>query len=570
MAPETFEMTYLPKLIYQQPYPHGQDFPIAAETGLWRLTSESGNNTEAVWSPDGSKIAYTSDRFGNWTLHVMDVDSRKEIQLTSPDSISGRLDWSPDGEKIAFWSYRNNESQIFTIKADGTDEQKLTSSPLLKSEPLWSPDGKMMVFGQMDQYWQIWIMDLDTGRMWQVSIGEYNHWAPYWMPDGQEILYYSSDGLILKTVDIKGEYSRDLTFASVDSLPADLHPRVSPDHTKILFNSLRSPNWGLWLMDIDGKNQIRLTKDGAGDRTPSWSPDGKWILYNSYRSGNPDIWIMDSNGNHQTKLTEGGLNDLSPTWNPNREIIAFESDRLGKFDIWLLNLHSPFEAHISFPKFSYQNTSSEAELEIVNKIEETIQIETIKLRFDWQPSESYNVVNFDPPLLLTSSSNKKNQTITFDIPIDTVADYHFYDLIMEYRQITGSSPNPLQIYQHTAKDLFVASEERKIYQTLHEKVTSKINVENKKAQEEDYSESLLDANQELYTAETLALQHKLTEATEHLKLAYELLEQDQAEKKTLHFPIQTIVYTALIIILISIPLIILKRRRLILNKGHAS
>ena len=160
------------------------------------------------------------------------------------------------------------------------------------------------------------------------------------MPDGKEILYYSSDGLILKTVDIKSEYSRDLTFASVDSLPADLHPRISPNHTKILFNSLRSPNWGLWLMDIDGKNPIRLTKDGAGDRTPSWSPDGKWILYSSYRSGNPDIWIMDSNGNHQTKLTEGGLNDLSPTWNPNREIIAFESDRLGKFDIWLLNLQS--------------------------------------------------------------------------------------------------------------------------------------------------------------------------------------------------------------------------------------
>ena len=140
---------------------------------------------------------------------------------------------------------------------------------------------------------------------------------------------------------------------------------------------------------------------------------------------------------------------------------------------------------------------------------------------------------------------------------------------MEYRQITGSSHNPLQIYQHTAKDLFVASEERKVYETLHEKVTSKINVENKKAQEEGYSESLLDANQELYTAETLALQHKLAEATEHLKLAYELLEQDQIEKKTLHFPIQTIVYTALIIFLISIIVIVLKRRRSFIHENKS-
>jgi Tol biopolymer transport system component len=554
-------MTYLPKLIYQQPYPHGQDFPILAETGLWRLTSGSGNNTEAIWSPDGSKIVYTSDRFGNWTIHIMNVDSRKEIQLTSPDSISGRPDWSPDGDKIAFWSYRNNESQIFTINADGTDEQKLTSSPLLKSEPLWNPDGNMMLFGQLDKYWEIWVMDLETGKQWQVSIGEHNHWAPYWMPDGKEILYYSSDGFILRTVDIKGEYSRDLTFAFVDSLPADLYPRVSPDHTKILFNSLRSPNWGLWLMDIDGKNQIRLTYDGAGDRTPSWSPDGEKIIYCSYRSGNPNIWIMNSDGSHQTLLTKNSLNDLSPTWNPNREIIAFESDRLGKFDIWLLPMQSPLEARISFPKFSYQNTSSEAELEIENKIEATIQIETVKLRFDWQPSDSYILLNFDPPLLLTSSSNKENQTITFKIPTDIAIGYHLYDLIIEYRQITGNTHDPLQIYQHTAKDLFVGSEERKIYETLHEKVTSKINVENKKAQEKGYSEALLEANQELYTAENLVIQHKLTEATEHLKLAYELLEQDQAEKKTLHFPIQIIVYVALIISLISLAFIVLKIRR---------
>jgi Tol biopolymer transport system component len=569
MAPETFEMTYLPKLIYLQPYPHGQDFPIVAETGLWRLTSGSGNNTEAIWSPDGSKIAYTSDRFGNWTLHVMDVDSQKEIQLTSPDSISGWPDWSPDGEKIAFWSYKNGESQIFTIKADGTDEQQLTLGSLLKSEPLWRSDGTMLLFSQKDEYWQIWIMALDSGKQWQISTTDENHWAPRWMPDGREIIYYSSDGFMLKAVDIEGLHYRDVLTAPYGEFVSDERPRISPDGKKILFNSLRSPNWGLWLMDIDGKNTKRLTHDGAGDRKASWSPDGKWILYSSYRSANPDIWIMDSDGSHQTKLTEGGLNDLSPTWNPNREVIAFESDRLGKFDIWLLELESPFEARISFPKFSYQNTSSEAELEIVSKIEETIQIETVKLRFDWQPSESYNIFNFDPPLLLTSSSNKENQTITFDIPVDIVADYYLYDLIVEYRQITDNSHDRLQIYQHTAKDLFVASEERKVYETLHEKVTSKINVENKKAQEEDYSESLLEANQELYTAETLALQHKLTEATEHLKLAYELLEQDQSEKKPLHFPIQTIAYAALIIFLISIPLIVLKRRRSFIHENKS-
>lgn len=151
MPPENVEINFS-----KQP-----SYSINAKPGLWRLTTASGNNIAASWSPDGNKIVYTSDRFGNWTIHVIDVESRKEIQLTSPDSISGWPDWSPDGERIAFWSYRNDESQIFTIKSDGTDEEKLTSGSLLKSEPLWSPDGKMMLFGQKDDYWQIWVMNLD-------------------------------------------------------------------------------------------------------------------------------------------------------------------------------------------------------------------------------------------------------------------------------------------------------------------------------------------------------------------------------------------------------------------------
>src|SRR4030042_4081642 len=106
MPPETIEI----------PYRKRPSFSIEAERGLWRLTYGSGNNIGAVWSPDGSKIAYVSDRFGNWTLHVIDVESGDDVQLTSPDSISGWPDWSPDGARIAYWSYRDNESQLYVIR----------------------------------------------------------------------------------------------------------------------------------------------------------------------------------------------------------------------------------------------------------------------------------------------------------------------------------------------------------------------------------------------------------------------------------------------------------------------
>ncbi|MGB6681215.1 MAG: hypothetical protein WBF08_07840 [Candidatus Bathyarchaeia archaeon] len=552
MPPENVEINFS-----KQP-----SYSINAKPGLWRLTSGSGNNIAASWSPDGNKIVYTSDRFGNWTIHVIDVESRKEIQLTSPDSISGWPDWSPDGERIAFWSYRNDESQIFTIKSDGTDEEKLTSSSLLKSEPLWSPDGKIMLFGQKDEYWQIWVMNLDKGEQWQISTGEHNHWAPYWMPDGKEVLYYSSDGLVLKTVDVTGRHRRELTFALVENLPADLRPRISPDRTKILFNSLRSSNWGLWLMDIDGKNTKRLTHDGAGDRTASWSPDGKKIIYSSYRSGNPDIWIMDSDGSNQMQLIKSKFDDFSPSWSPSGGIIAYESNTGGKFDIWLLEMDNPLEVTLNFTKYPYQNSSSKVEIKFRSKVEGPFQIESVKLHFDWQPPHVYDKWSFEQPILLTSPSIQENRSIAFTIPTDAELGYHFYDLTVEFRQSIDSSYGSMRTYYHTAKDLTVASQERRIYETLHENAASEIEIQNKQAQEEGYSDILVEANQKLLLAEKLALEGKLADATEYINQVESLLQQNVPENDPTYDTFTIGVFGVLALSVIVLVYVIKRKRTL--------
>jgi Tol biopolymer transport system component len=521
MPPETVEI----------PYRKRPSFSIEAERGLWRLTYGSGNNIGAVWSPDGSKIAYTSDRFGNWTLHVINVESGDEVQLTSPDSISGWPDWSPDGDRIAYWSYRNDESQLYTIKSDGTDEQQLTSGSLLKSEPLWKSDGTMLLFGQKDEYWQIWIMALNSGKQWQVSTADEDHWAPRWMPDGREIIYYSSDGFILKTVNIESLRYRYVTSVPSGELVSDERPRINPDGKKMLFSSIRSPNWGLWLMDIDGKNTERITHDGAGDRKASWSSDGKKIIYSSYRSGNSDIWLMNSDGSNQTRLIKSRFDEFEPSLHPSGSIVAYESNIGGKFDIWILEIDSPLDVDVNFQKYPYQNSSSETKLEFSSRVKGIFQIESVRLHFDWQSSGVDNEIIFTPPVQLTLPSTKEARSISFEIPTDATLGYHFYNLIVEYRQVVDGSDGLLRTYRHTAKDISVAPQERNIYENLHEKVASEIEIQNSKAQEEGYSDLLVEANQIFLLAERLALEDKLTEATEQLRLTESLLKQNLPEEK---------------------------------------
>jgi len=81
------------------------------------------------------------------------------------------------------------------------------------------------------------------------------------------------------------------------------------------------------VMDADGSNQTRLTRDPADDSGPAWSPDGSRIAFMSYRDRNDEIYVMDADGSNQTRLTRDLANDIGPAWSPDGSRIAFESYR---------------------------------------------------------------------------------------------------------------------------------------------------------------------------------------------------------------------------------------------------
>ena len=94
----------------------------------------------------------------------------------------------------------------------------------------------------------------------------------------------------------------------------------------------------VYVMNADGSNQTRLTKDPAVDREPSWSPDGSRIAFSSDRyQRNHNIFVMNANGTGVTRLTENRSDDYTPSWSPDGQYIAFTSSRGRNQDIYLVS-----------------------------------------------------------------------------------------------------------------------------------------------------------------------------------------------------------------------------------------
>lgn len=153
-------------------------------TGARRLTLNGGFNVEPAWSPDGSRIAFTSDLGGLYQVWVMGSDGSDQRPLTSVGQ-NFAPDWSPDGSRIVFHSDRDyldgSQGTIYVMRADGSDQRRLGVGTGVRAS--WSRDGRWIAFESgMDGPSEIYAMRPDGSGLTRVTHDGVNKGKPKWRP----------------------------------------------------------------------------------------------------------------------------------------------------------------------------------------------------------------------------------------------------------------------------------------------------------------------------------------------------------------------------------------------------
>lgn len=239
-----------------------------------QLTHNEDDDVLSDWSPDGSKIAFSSDRDGNLEIYVMDVDAALQNEgygsvqrLTNHEGEDMLPAWSPDGNKIAFSSDRDGDWEIYIMQADGTDIRQLTDNTIIDSKPSWSPDGTKIVFDSGEGYNRnIYIME-SNGANQELIIQAEGGW-PDWSPDGTQIVFFGrlTGNPEIYIVNVDGTNLTRMTFNNID----DWEPSWSPDGEWLLYNAGQRNN--IFVMRVDRSETYQLTDSSSLDWLPIWRP----------------------------------------------------------------------------------------------------------------------------------------------------------------------------------------------------------------------------------------------------------------------------------------------------------
>jgi len=314
-----------------------------AKNTLVMLTDNSAMDTRPAWSPDGMKVAFTSNRDGMNEIYVMDSNGSNVKRLTNNMGEDANPSWSPDGRRILFESERDGNREIYVMDADGSNQIRLTRNDGADVTATWSPDGSLVAFASnrdtgppYNPYnLDIYVMNADGSNVRRIVDDPEYDVGPQWSPDGRKILFVSgrTGNFDVFEMNADGTGQRNLT---ADYDKADGSPIWSLDGNNIAFSRRVEGKNQVFVMDGDGRNLKRVTNNAGNNEAPWWSPDSSKLVFQSDRDGNSEIYAISVDG-ELTQLTDDAADDLTPDWSPDGSRIAFSSNRNGKHHIYVMN-----------------------------------------------------------------------------------------------------------------------------------------------------------------------------------------------------------------------------------------
>jgi TolB protein len=156
---------------------------------------------DAVLSHDGNRIAFESNRDGNWEIYIAEPDGSNPLRLTTAPGADIQPAWSPDDRRIAFTSHRDGKSAVYVMDRDGRNVRSVVQVPSARL-PVWSPDGEGIYFvSERGGHDELYRRNLATGETVSLTPSAAKDgtqiWHPTVSPDGRWLAYVTN---------ITGEY----------------------------------------------------------------------------------------------------------------------------------------------------------------------------------------------------------------------------------------------------------------------------------------------------------------------------------------------------------------------------
>jgi dipeptidyl aminopeptidase/acylaminoacyl peptidase len=337
-----------------------------------QITFGNWDDRYPVWSPNGSLIAYTSDRGGLWSVWVMNASGGSQEQVSAPGPLAMYPEWSPDSSAISYWVMEGGASGVEITNLTTGSMTVMTPEGIvpMQAPAHWSPDGSKLMFFSMGVMPQLVIEDVATRSTSLMVNVNGSYFGCSWLSDSYALytsLLGNDTGIIMLDVST----GASSTFLGSDGV-AYVSPAVGYGSSVAYFTDQvpdtmsKAPSiddgygFDLWfrtLTDSTASYQYIMSSGascGTDDMEPvpftpgvmdtsygaRWNDDATMLLYQCNTTSQGERFYL-WNVVNETISTVGpmtGCNTFEPSWNPDGSLIAFSSNLTGQYHIWITSL----------------------------------------------------------------------------------------------------------------------------------------------------------------------------------------------------------------------------------------
>lgn len=303
------------------PIPDGGGFLGQHTVNIRQISfTNDGSDFDPQISRDGERLVFSSTQHTPTSdIYIKDVGSRVLTRLTDDPAQDVMPSLSPDGSRIAFASNRSGNWDIWVMPVTGGKAIQVTSEGSHDLHPSWSPEGDQLVFcrlGQTSGRWELWVAAVyDNAATQFIGYGLFPEWCPIGGTGAEgadQILFQRSRErgdrtFAVWTIDFhraSTQAGRETQIAS-DPQFALINPSWSPRGDRVAYAAVPNPEaWlgegigalppsaAIWMVGIDGRGEVPLTSGNSIDLMPTWSPRGQ-VVFVSNRAGVENLWALD-------------------------------------------------------------------------------------------------------------------------------------------------------------------------------------------------------------------------------------------------------------------------------------